>query len=462
MMRICLALSSFFLLSMLSCSDNQVAGTSSGVDNPSLTVGFTDASGTAARVTGDLDVYAADQNPAVDAEPLATIKVRNSALTLVTGDDFKRAQQAASKRTAAGASTGAEVPGKRVPFNLMFRSQENQGGIVLGLAYDSAARAFSRSDTSVHSVTFVSKPLIRYVGRIAKEPVHGEDCRVFVPGTPFLATLVDSQFILEALPQGRLPLSLIGADGKIYRVADSLSTADSGRIYRPSTSPSGSIDTTASVDTLPDFRVVAPSAHGAYSDTVDILEARVEGISPTDPRLSVHWKRLADSIPKPDSSHHDVPAGEPPPPLPSAEILAPTLLRTGIRFHGEAVFRFLISATVGTRTRSDTAVVSVLRQPPPQPRVAEPDSGDSLVLGHSYNVQWDLAGPGPYAIELSVNLGVSWNFLERTYTPRDGLKVFAWTPSVELTPSGQCLLRVTAASDPDHPALTRGPFSLIR
>src|SRR3954471_1438916 len=84
-----------------SCSDNQVAGTSSGVDNPSLTVSFA-SSGTAARVTGDLNVYTADQNPAIDPEPLATIKIKNSAFTVLTGDDFRRAQQTAAKRGAAG------------------------------------------------------------------------------------------------------------------------------------------------------------------------------------------------------------------------------------------------------------------------------------------------------------------------------------------------------------------------
>ena len=447
-----------------SCSDNQVAGTSSGVDNPALTVSFTDAGGLAARVTGDLDVYAADQNPAVDPEPLATIKVRNSAFTLVTGGDFRRAQQAAAKRAEAEAPEGLH---DRTPFNLVFRTQDKTGGIALGLVYDSAARAltrFARGDSAVQSVSLSPQPLIRYTGRVAKDPVHGGDCRIYVPGSPFLATLVDSQFVLEDLPQGILPLSLIGADGKVYPVPDSLNTADSGRLYRPSTSPTGSLDTARPGDSIPAFQVMAPDAHDAYVEVPDYLEAKLVGISASDSRLSVLWKwlpapfRLADSLPLDTSRHgHGGDFGSPP-----VELKTPTALRTEVRFRDDGVFRFLVTATVGTRSRSDTAVVSVRHLTPPAAAVLHPAPAESLVLGRGYTVQWQMQGRGPYTLEVSTNDGGSWNTLASHYPPPGGLQIFPWTPSPDLGPSSRCLLRISDEADTTRRAVTQDYFHLIR
>jgi len=69
-------------------------GTSSGVDNPGavpeLTVDFRDGLGAEMAVSGDLDVFAGDQNPALYPEPLATIKVRNASRTDLSGKDFDR------------------------------------------------------------------------------------------------------------------------------------------------------------------------------------------------------------------------------------------------------------------------------------------------------------------------------------------------------------------------------------
>jgi len=444
-----------------SCSDNQVAGTSSGVDNPSLTVSFA-SSGTAARVTGDLNVYTADQNPAIDPEPLATIKVKNSAFTVLTGDDFRRAQQmaakrGAAKRAAAGGSAGA---GDRTIFNLVLTTQDKNGSIELGLVYDSAARAFTRRDSSVKSVALETKPLIRYQARVAKEPVHGENCRIYVPGTPYLATLVDSQFVLVDLPQGVLPLRLIGADGAIYPVPDSLNTADSDRVYHPSITSSGSIDTVRSVDSLPDFQVAAPDAFEAFVEGSTYLEAKVTGISATDPRLSVLWKWQPDSTHLADSLDPDLHSGKTEPP-PSAELLSPTSLRTEVHFHGDGVFRFLVSATLGSRTRSDSVLVSVRHLPPPEPAVLHPAPAESLILGKPYNVQWQMQGKGPYNLEVSTNNGEIWTVLASHYTSPDGLQIYAWTPSLDLGVSDRCLLRISDVADTTLVATSKDFFHLV-
>lgn len=441
-----------------SCSDNQVAGTSSGVDNPALTVSFA-SSGAAARVTGDLSVYAADQNPAVDSKPLVTINVKNSAFTLISGDDFRRARQEGAKRAAAksAAVVGATGAGDRTVFNLVLTTDDKNGGIEFGLVYDSAARVFTRRDSSVKSVALETKPLVRYQARVAKEPVHGDNCRIYVPGTPYLATLVDSQFVFVDLPQGVLPLRLIGADGGIYPVPDSLNTADSGHIYHPSSTPTGSIDTLPPADSLPDFTITAPDSFEAFVEGKTYLEAKVTAIPAADPRLSVLWKSLPDSGRVPDSLHHDSHPVNPPPP----ELLSPTSLRTEVRFHDGGIYRFLVSATLGSRTRSDSVLVSVRHLPPPVPAILQPDSGDTLILLKPYTVQWQMPGTGPYSIEVSTNSGEKWTVLSSGYMLSNGLQIFPWTPSQDLGTSDRCLLRISDMKDTTQRAVSRGYFHLL-
>jgi hypothetical protein len=453
-----------------SCSDNQVAGTSSGVDNPALTVSFA-SSGAAARVTGDLSVYAADQNPAIDSKPLVTINVKNSAFTLISGDDFRRAQQASAKRGSAkpgaaklAAAVGAAGAGDRTVFNLVLTTEDRNGGIEFGLVYDSVARVFTKRDSSVRSVALETKPLVRYQARVAKEPVHGENCRVFVPGTPYLASLVDSQFVFVDLPQGLLPLRLIGADGGIYPVPDSLNTADSGLIYRPSSTRSGSIDTLPPADSLPDFTIAAPDSFEAFVEGHTYLEAKVAGISATDPRLLVHWSLLHDSIrppapdPLPDTLHHDSHPGDPPPP---PELLFPNSLRTEVHFNGVGIYRFLVTATFGSRIRFDSVLVSVRHESPLIPEVLSPDSGETLYLAKPYTVQWQMPGKGPYNIEVSTNNGERWTMLASGYLPPDSLQIFPWTPSQDLGTSDRCLLRISNSADTTQHVDSQYYFHLV-
>jgi hypothetical protein len=418
--------------------------------------------GVAARVTGSLDVYAADQNPAIDPSPLATIQVKNSAFTLLTGDDFRRAQQEAGKRGAAKRTVfhGATGAGDRTDFNLVFTTQDKHGGIALGLAYDSAARYFSWLDASVKSVAINPKPLVRYQARMAKEPVHGENCRIYVPGTPYLAALVDSQFILVDLPQGILPLRLIGSDGKIYPVPDSLNTADSGRLYRPAITPTGSIDTAHPGDSIPAFQIVAPAPHDAYLEVPSFLEAKIVGISATDPRLSILWKSLPEVARFPDSLD-PAPLTDTVPP-PSADLVSPYLLRTEVKFHGEGVFRFLVTAIVGQRISTDTALVSVRHLPTSDPKVLLPAPDDSLVLGRLFDIQWQMPGKGPYNLEVSTDAGKLWLPIYANYVPPGDLQTYAWTPSPDLGISDSCLVRVKDVTDSGRVAVMQHVFHLIR
>lgn len=460
-------------LLIASCGDTQVAGTSSGVDNPSLTVGFRDASGAALRVTGDLDVYSVDQNPAVDPEPLVTVKVRNASFTNISSEDFARLGHTAAKRAAGllaktAADTGQPTwksfgeANPLVAFNLVLKTQDRTGGLALGFTYDSAAKTFSRPGVGALSrVDVQPKPLIRYQARVARESVHGGTGRMFVPGTPFLATLIDSTFTIEDMPEGMFPLRFLAGDGNIYPFRDSLDTRDSVRIYRPLTVPVGAIDTTGGMDSLPDFRVLAGPDHEGFLDVRVFLVAKMAGIDPGDSRLSFLWTQIQRTsyggfI---DTAFHDSIGFKPGPGYRRAFISNPTRLSSEVKFEGEGVYEFQIAATLGFRIRTDTVVISVRRLPQPiNPRVIQPEPGDTLMAGRIFNIQWEMPR-GPVTVQVSLDSGSTWlNLAQR----KDGPPYLPWTPSRGLGSSRRCLIRVFHEMDSSMVAIMSGPFNLLQ
>lgn len=462
------------------CGDGRVAGTSSGVDNPSLTVGFRDTDGSAMRVTGDLDVYGRDQNPAVDAEPLVTLKVRNSSFTNLTGEDFARLGASASKRGAAPAKTsaaraagGMDGGSGSMAFNLILKTQDRTGSFVLGLEYDSAAGRFSRLEgEALTRLDVQPKPLIRYEAKVVRDSVHGDGGRIFVPGSPFLATLVDSVFVLEDFPEGTFPIRLLSADGKVYSIPDSLDTRRTDLRFRPASDPIGSLDTIRGQDSIPGFSVQAGPDREAVVELGSALEANVTGIDAADPRLSFLWRQLkgdGDSG-RADTLYEDsLPQDSILPPgsgsLRRADILSPTSLRSEVRFDAEGVYQFEITATLGLRARTDTVILSVRRLPPPAgPRIIQPRPGDSLVLGRAYTIQWEMPdnGRGPVRIRVSANGGGTWSTLAENYSGKDGLPILPWVPADSLGATSHALIQVASQADSTVTGVMPGPFNLLQ
>lgn len=454
------------LAAILGCASDKVAGTSSGVDNPALTVSFRDGDNSADRITGDLDVYSADQNPAVDPEPLVTIKIKNTSFTNLTGDDFKRAAAAASLARSA-LSKGAAIPSAVTAFNLVLKTQDNHGGFILGLRYDSIAKAFTRSgDSVIKSLAVTPKPLARYAARIARDAVHGNAGRIFVPGSPFLATLVDSVFTIENLPEGKFPLRLIAGDGNVYPIGDSLDTRDSTLIYHPGTVPVGRIDTAQPNDTIPHFSVEAGAGRTVFLGEAVILEAKLTGIPATDPRVSILWSRIeagdslgglpADSAPNLKDTLRPKPVEGP-----TAKILTPTNLRTEIQVSGEGVYHFQVTAIVGVKVAVDSMTVLVRVPTTPKPRIIMPQPSDSVRVGKPFDIQWEMPGKGPYTIEVTIDKGAKWLPLAKQLIPKDGLQTFSWVPAHDLASSSICLIRVTDESAPAQVASMEGPFTIL-
>jgi hypothetical protein len=472
--RISSAIAALAALLLADCADNRVSdgGSSSGVDNPSLTLGFVDASGAALRVSGELNVYAADQNPAIDPDPLLTLKIKNSGFTKLTGSDFTRLQIASSSgspsplsKSSAASSAGAGDSAVTL-FNLVLKTQQRTGSLVLGFKYDSAAKAFSLVDDgkSISRFDLKPKPLVRYAARVGREPVHGQTGRIFVPGTPFLATLIDSIFVLEDLPEGKFPLRLLSGNGKVYPMPMLLDSKDSTLIYRPAITPLSPVDT-AHQDPVPDFEVFAGEAHEAFVDEPGFLEGKVTGNGATDPRLSLLWRLIKEA---PDSPPVDTLLDKPSPPPPpphKADIRSPTQLRSEVRFKEEGVYEFALDATIGVHTKTDTVVISVRRLPPTvRPRIIKPGPGEIVAIGKPYDIHWEMPAKGPVTIQVSVDTGAGakWVNLAQGYPGKDGLAVYPWTPSSDLGASAKCLIQILNEADTTMRAKTEKPFTLVQ
>lgn len=328
-------------------------GTSSGVDNPEvaqLIVDFRDAQGAAMAVSGDLDVFARDQNPALSPEPLATIKVRNAARTNLSGLDFDRIRgkvEPATKGSAAAVYARAPAADSPFAFNAVFRSKTGIGTLAFGLTYDPGRRAFALSGEELSRLELRPAPVVRYAARLQRAAVHGDLGRVYIPGSPYLSTLADSGFVLEDLPEGVFDLRLLAGDGSVYAVEESLDTRVS-RTYTASPVPLDRIDSSDIPDLPISFTVKAVGPPEAFAGTPAPFDARTAGPEPLDKRASFLWRQI-DSIADPGI----------------ARIKNPTAKGTEITFPAAGEYKLEVSATIGLTTARDTLIQRVREAPGP-------------------------------------------------------------------------------------------------
>lgn len=433
-------------------------GTSSGVDNPGvaeMTVTFRSSDGAAARVSGDLDVYGKDQNPAVHPEPLATVKVQGSSFTTLTGEDFERIYSAgkiaaATKRSAAAApgATPSAVDSP-VAFNVVFRSDAKTGTLSFGLVYHPKRKAFLRDGRALARLDLSPKALQRYRARLARETLHGDLGRVYIPGTPYQATLDDTGFVFEDLPEGVFPVRLLNAEGRIYPVRESLDTKVA-RVFTAGLVPVGTLDT---VDTLTPpvrFEVFAGGIQEAAVGILTVLEAKILGLDSTDRRISALWRPI-----KPNPADTAV------------RIANPTSLLTQVKFSAPGAYAIELAVTVGSVTLKDTAQIRVREAPlPTRPRVLQPRVKDSLMLGVPTQISWEMPVAGFATVELSLSGGLDWQVIAKEVASNQGITAHRWTPDPALPASHTCLIRVhllpkdtSAVRDPML-ATMEGPFLL--
>jgi hypothetical protein len=425
-------------------------GGSTGVDNPGLAelpVEFRDDAGDLVLARGALEIYAQDHNPALDSAPLLRLDVTADPGIKLTAGDFDRIlaarapkRPAAFKRSADEIQAATDAP---IRFNLVFRGVSGSGAVAVGFAYDPGLRRFFPEAGGAKSVRLLPKPLLRFAASLHREAVHGALGRIILPGLPFQATLVDSGFVLDGLPEGRFTAQLQNGDGYLYAVRESLDTR-AGRAFTAEPTPLGRIE---SINPPAGFGVEAGAPLSTYAGREIGIQGLLSGADSNDTRVSILW-RFLDKAP-----------GD------SAAIADATRLRTSIRFPASPGYKLELAATFGIVTVRDTLSITVL---PPlssnQAKFLSPQPGDTLVQGEPYIVGWAYAGSSLVRLEVSYKYKDSadgtWSLVADSIVNDSVVVSYAWTPP----PSSSSYigsLRLKAIPSDSVLAVTSGSFTLV-
>jgi hypothetical protein len=450
------------LMAMAPAFHTGCMGGTTGVDNPGLArlpVDFRDAAGHPAAVQGMLEIYDREHNPAVDSGPLLRVAVGNDAGVILTGEEFdrigsarmakyaganwKRAAGAGRNAAAGGAAGGAALmdgADSLIRFNLVFRSGTASGAVATGLSYDPVAKVF-RLDSAVagDAVRLTPRPLLRFAARIRSGAIPGPG-RVFLPGTPFQATLVDSDFALQGLPEGRFGMRLLGDQGYVYAVRETLDT----RAVGPFTAEPDPIGRIGASLAPAGFAVEALGPLDAYAQQSIGLTGRVLGADSNDSRISVLWRPLrAQSVD-------------------SARIDEPTRLNAQILFPATGGYAVELSATLGATTVRDTLQIKVSLAPAPT-KFSIPLGGDSLKMGQTYKLLWSTSLAGKGRLEYSYKNGEagSWVVAADSVALVPGTASAPWTTPVIGSVVTPCLLRLLLIPSDSLLAQTPAPFFLV-
>ncbi len=425
-------------------------GGSTGVDNPGMTelpVEFRDDAGGLALVRGALEIYDQDHNPALDSAPLLRLDLEGDAGLKLTAGDFDRILAARTAKRAAAAKRSVAGPAESdslIRFNLVFRSASGSGAMAAGLSYAPALHLFFPEAVGAKSVRMLPKPLLRFAASLHREAVPGVLGRIILPGTPFLATLVDSGFVLEGLPEGRFSARMLSGDGYLYAVRESLDTR-AGLAFTVAPDPIGRIE---AINPPAGFGVDAGAPLSTYAGQEIGIQGLLSGADSNDTRVSILW-RFLDKAP-----------GD------SASIADATRLRTSIRFPATPGYNLELSATFGAVTVRDTLSLNVSPPlSPAQPKLTAPQPGDTIVQGEACKVGWAYAGSGRVRLEVSYQgkdgLDGTWSLVADSIANVSGQGTYLWTPPPPSASSYTGTLRLKATPSDTVLAVMPGSFTLV-
>jgi hypothetical protein len=403
-------------------------GGSTGVDNPGLAelpVEFRNEAGDRVLVRGALEIYDRDHNPALDSAPLLRRQVEDGHGLRLTAAEFdlilaaRTPKQAAASKRSAGA--GPAASDSLIRFNLVFRSPTGSGAMAAGFSYDPALKRFHLENRATAGVRMLPKPLLRFAGSLHRETIHGALGRIILPGTPFQATLADSDFVLESLTEGKFPVRLLGGDGYLFAVRESLDT-HAGKAFTAETEPLGRIE---GIDPPVGFGVDAGLAQSVYAGLDVALQGQLFGVDSNDSRVSIRWRFVERPL-------ND-----------SARIVDPIRLRTLFRYPALSAYSLELSATFGATTVRDTLYVKVSQQFGNTVKFDSPKPGDTVVQNQPFKVAWVYGNANLVRLEFSSKQG-SWSLIADSIptTPQQG--GYTWTPASLGAVFSNCLLRVKA------------------
>lgn len=238
-----------FTLSMfLSC----IGGSSSGADNPELTLTVKGSTSASAKYS----IYTSDYNPVVSSTPLASGYLDSLDQLSITSSELKNALAKSSRNFSSTHTT--------IQFNVLVES-DSLMGFIQNMAYDDLNQKFLLGDSILGSfgpeiVMELSKPFRSVIADPMIQANTNSLPYIYIPGTPWKAPVeANGIFEFPRLPSVSFNTRLVSGMGEIYDVTGEISIDNSIALSIKSTT----------IDTLSGYIPIRPIANiSAGSDTV--------------------------------------------------------------------------------------------------------------------------------------------------------------------------------------------------
>lgn len=297
-----LALSAVFALP--SAFSGCMGGTTTGADNPELTLNFRE-NGNSAAFSGVIMVFAKDANPRfMNADPddggnpnngyedpesgiadRAFAESRSVTLDLeeLAGMLHYRPVVTLGKTSAAGGSAAgaasaaaATQPEPRIPdFNIVLIANGGKMSILSGLHLTGNPLRFTTQDGEpVDTQIMDVAPWRDYAGTVDTTTAAGKPVALFVPGSNFYAKVRQGRFLFEGLPVAKMPLRWVSSDGIVRAMPDSL-----GQDWSKPLLPGERVDSIAMPPPMVEVQLplATPRGHFAFTDSVIVSLASEPG-----------------------------------------------------------------------------------------------------------------------------------------------------------------------------------------
>lgn len=418
-----------FSLHIQSCSGN-----TTGVDNPGvseLPIRFFSEAGEPTSVTGELEIYAKDQNPIVKPLPLLRRAISQNHQTLLLAEDFDTLTD----------SLGL-LGDSALQFNVLFRSTEQTGAFVSGFTYLPAQNAFVHEKASNPRLVMQPRPLITYTARVQRETIHGDLGRIYLAGTPFWSTVIDSQCNFSNITQGQYVMRYLHAEGQVFAVKESLDT----RVNTTATITNSIIDSLIPGDTLPRFSIDAgPDQTHSFGDFIK-LNGQIIGIDTNDTSLSIVWSPLWSIGTNSDWIENR------------------EKLNSRVFFYNRGQYELELAATLGTQILRDTVRINIAPGTDTlRTRFVYPKTVQSIPSDTLFQVEWWPAWKGQVRLEYALvnDSPENWLAVLGQQTSKDSAFAFTWTSPPVFNQATPCLLRLRDLLSDSLLAQTLVPFYLL-
>ncbi len=272
-----------------------MGGTTTGADNPELTLNFRE-NGKSAAFSGVIMVFAKDANPRFrnpdpddggnphngydDPESgiadLVIPEARSVTLDIeeLNGLLHYRPVVTLGKSSAAGVSgvggasaAAATQPQPSFPdFNIVLIANGGKMSILSGIHLTGNPLRFATQDGGPGDVQIMDvAPWRDYAGAVDTTTEAGKPVALFVPGTNFYARVRQGKFLFEGLPVARMPLRWVSSDGIVRAMPDSL-----GQTWTRPLLPGERVDSIAMPAPMVEVQLpsATPPGHFAFTDSV--------------------------------------------------------------------------------------------------------------------------------------------------------------------------------------------------